>query len=401
MLRNNFHPAMENIKLSPIVSISEEVRSKENLFKNATGKDFIKFQRGEIDFATPAYIVDAAKNAMDEGKTKYPKSGGEQVFKEAILRKLERFNKAEGLTTDNIIVTYGGQEALELVFKLFHGEKTGGFAPVWSCIIENMVPYAETNFIQAPLGKDFSVDFDKVEEVIKEVSLFYLNTPQNPTGKLFTKEEVVKIAELCAKYDTFLLSDEAYERITYDGKSHFSPVSLMLENTISAFTLSKTYSMTGWRLGYLVTRNKHITELAKLTDYTQTAGVTTFLQYAGAEALNNVEEEKKAVTAMLKEYSLRREALYNGLKEIDGLEITKPDGALYMFPDFSAFIPESIKGRQREVYVYNQLMENGVAVVYGSCFGEYFTGNLRFSFSGVNVDQINRGVARIRETLQR
>lgn len=396
MAEQEFFHCIRDIRMSPIVMISEEVRKKGVEFKAQTGKDIIPFQRGEIDFPTPEYIRKAAQEAMDGGKTKYPKSGGENRFKEAVLNKLERYNKVTGLDEDNIIATYGGQEALELTFQLFHGKKVGGFAPTWSCVLENFVPYADVDFIEVPLEGDFSIDYDRLAEVLKEVSLFYLNTPQNPTGKLFTKEEVSKIAEMCRENNVYLLSDEAYERIVFDGKEHFSPLSLEYDNIISAFTLSKTYSMTGWRVGYLASRNKEITRLMRLGNYTQTAGVATFLQYAAAEALDNAEQDAKAVGDMVAEFDKRRNALYEGFKQIPGINFDKPDGAFYLFPNFTEHIPAGLTGSERNTYIYKKLLEEGVAAVYGSCFGSHFVDNVRFSFSGVTIAQINEGVERMK-----
>ena len=141
---SQFDPSLLNIRMSPIVSISEEVRKLSPQFTKETGKQFVLFQRGELDFKTPQYIRDAAKKALDDGFTKYPKSGGEDVFKDAIIAKLRDFNNVDGLTRDNVVCTYGGQEALELAFKLFTGKKGAGFAPCWSCVLENMVPYCNT-----------------------------------------------------------------------------------------------------------------------------------------------------------------------------------------------------------------------------------------------------------------
>lgn len=392
-----FSENLLNVKMSPIVSISEEVRKLAPEFKTKTGKDFVLFQRGEIDFPTPKHIVDAAKNALDKGLTKYPKSGGEDIFKEAIINKLQYFNNANGFDKDNIVCTYGGQESLELSFKLFEGKKGVGFAPCWSCVLENFVPYCGADFHQVPLGDDFSIDFDCLDKALEGASFFYLNTPQNPTGKLFTKEEVTAIVDLCAKHGAFLISDEAYEAVVFDGEKHFSPTSLEYENIISTFTLSKTFSMTGWRLGYLVTRNKQIPQLLKLGNYTQTAGVTTFLQYAAAEALNNKEESKKALNAMVTEYEKRRNLFYDGLSSIDGLGVTKPKGGFYFFPDFSNFIPKNISGEERKLYIYKLLLNEGVASVYGSCFGNYFDDFIRFSFSTTPAESIKEGLERIKK----
>ena len=387
---------MEKISLSPIVAISEEVNRK----ASETGKEFILFQRGEIGFQTPQYIIDALAEALKQGLTKYPISGGHIKLKNAIIKKLSIFNNINGLDPDNIVVVHGGQEGLQLVFKLFEGQKAVGFAPVWSCVLENFVPYSRTDFRQIPLEKDFSINYKLLEEEITDAAFLYLNSPHNPTGKIFSREEVEKIVEICRRYGTYILSDEAYERITFDGKKHFSPMQSDYENIIGVYTFSKTYAMTGWRLGYLVSRNKKLTNIIKLSDYTQTAGVPTYTQFAGAEALSNSDMEKVSVDNFMKEFSVRRDALYEGLKSIDGIKLpVKPEGAFYIFPDFSEFVPKDISVEEKKLYVYHKLLEAGVATVYGSCFGNYFQNNLRFSYSTTNLQQIEEGLRRIRKTL--
>jgi len=387
---------MEKISLSPIVAISEKVNKK----ASETGKDFTLFQRGEIGFSTPKYIVDAMFDALNQGLTKYPISGGHAKLKRAIIQKLNDFNNIKGLEQENIVVTHGGQEGLQLAFKLFEGQKALGFAPVWSCVLENMVPYSRTEFKQIPLADDFSVDYNLLEYETKDAAFLYLNTPHNPTGKIFNKEEIKKIADICRKYGTYIISDEAYEKITFDGKDHFSPMQLDYENIIAVYTFSKTYAMTGWRLGYLVCRNKKITDLIKLGDYTQTAGVPTFTQFAGIEAISNTEKEKESVDSFMNEFSERRKVLYEGLKSIQGVKLqSKPEGAFYIFPDFSEFVPQSIDENESRLYVFNKLMDGGVATVYGSCFGSYFQNNLRFSYSTTNVNQIEEGIERIKKVL--
>jgi aspartate aminotransferase len=391
-----FNQAMESIRLSPIVAISEEVNKK----ASETGKDFILFQRGEVGFSTPKYIIDAMFDALNQGLTKYPVSGGHIKLKKAIIQKLDSFNHVHNLEPDNIVVTHGGQEALQLVFKLFEGKKAVGFAPVWSCILENFIPYARTDFKQIPLAEDFSIDYNLLEEEIKDAAFLYLNTPHNPTGKIFSREEIEKVVRICSKYGTYILSDEAYERITFDGKTHFSPMQLDYENIISAYTFSKTYAMTGWRLGYLVSRNKKLANLIKLGDYTQTAGVPTYTQFAGAEAILNTEKEKESFDSFMNEFILRRTALYEGLKSIEGIKLPiKPEGAFYIFPDFSEFVPKNVDKEESKFYIFNKLIDAGVATVYGSCFGKYFLNNLRFSYSTTDLKQIEVGIERIKKAL--
>jgi aspartate aminotransferase len=389
---------MENIRLSPIVAISEEVNKK----SQETGKDFILFQRGEIGFPTPQYIIDAMIDALHKGLTKYPVSGGHVKLKNAIIKKLSSFNNIQGLDADNIVVTHGGQEALQLVFKLFEGKKALALAPVWSCVLENFVPYAQTNLIQIPLSDDFSIDYDLLEKEIKDASFLYLNTPHNPTGKIFSEEEIKKVVEICRKYNTYILSDEAYERITFEGKKHFSPMQLDYKNIIAVYTFSKTYAMTGMRLGYLVCRDKKITNMIKLGDYTQTAGIPTYTQLAGAEALTHTEKETESVKSFMDEFAKRRNAMYNGLNAIEGIRLPlKPDGAFYIFPDFSEFVPNNLKPEESKLYVFNKLIDSGVATVYGSCFGQYFQNNLRFSYSTTDIEQIEKGLDRIKKALHK
>jgi aspartate aminotransferase len=285
---------------------------------------------------------------------------------------------------------------------MFEGKKAVALAPVWSCVLENFVPYAKTDLKQIPLADDFSIDYNLLESEIKDASFLYLNTPHNPTGKIFSEEEIKNVVEICRKYGTYILSDEAYERITFEGKEHFSPMQLDYENIISVYTFSKTYAMTGWRLGYLVCRDKKITNLIKLGDYTQTAGIPTYTQFAGAEALTNTEKEKESFDIFMNEFTVRRNALYNGLNSIEGIRLPlKPDGAFYIFPDFSEFVPKNINLEDSKLYIFNKLIDAGVATVYGSCFGQYFQNNLRFSYSTTNLKQIEEGLNRIKDALNK
>jgi aspartate/methionine/tyrosine aminotransferase len=392
-LRAAFNRALEDIRMSPIVSISEEARTRAKEYEKS-GRPFVFFQRGEIDFSTPAFIVEAAKRGLDLGLTKYPKSGGEDFFKDAVVHRLRLDHGVEDLQPAHVVATYGGQEGLELSFKLF--ASGAGFSPTWSCALENFVPFAQLDFVEVPLNPDFSVDFDRVESAVRGRDFFYLNNPQNPTGKVFTREELLRVVEICTRHGAFVVSDEAYEKIVYDGREHFSLARVAQENVISVFTLSKTYAMTGWRVGYAVTRSAKVAKLLRLGNYTQTAGVTTFLQYAAAEAMNNVDESRRAIAAMVEEFQRRRDALHAGLGDLPGVAIDKPAGAFYFFPNFSEFIPRELGGRERNHYVYELLMEHGIASVYGSCFGHHFGDNVRLSFSATPVPVIHEAVERLR-----
>ncbi len=388
-IKNMFNPALEDIRMSPIVSISEEARVRAVEYEK-TGGRFVFFQRGEIDFPTPKFIVDAAKRGMDDGFTKYPKSGGENFFREAVAQRLKVDHDAD-IEASHVVATYGGQEGLELSFKLFRSG--AGFSPTWSCALENFVPFARIDFAEVPLNSDFSVDYDRVEDAVRNRDFFYLNNPQNPTGKVFTPEELARIVEICTRHGAFVIADEAYEKIVYDGE-HCSLSKLPQENIITVFTMSKAFSMTGWRVGYAVTRNEKVAKLLRLGNYTQTAGVTTFLQFAAAEALNNVRESRAAISSMVEEFRRRRDTLYEGLKDLPGIRIDRPAGAFYMFPNFTAVIPGDLSGEKRNHHVYDLLMKEGIATVYGSCFGHHFTDNVRLSFSATPVPVIQDAVER-------
>ena len=390
-LRTRFNPALEDIRMSPIVSISEEARTRSREFETS-GEKFIFFQRGEIDFPTPAFIVEAAKRGLDRGLTKYPKSGGEDFFKEAVIARLRADQGVTDLEPAHVVASYGGQESLELAFKLF--TRGAGFSPTWSGALENFVPFAQIDFEEVPLNRDFSVDYDRVEKAIDGRDFFYLNNPQNPTGKVFARSELERIVEICTRNGVFVIADEAYEKIVYDGHRHYSLSRLPQENIITVFTLSKTFAMTGWRVGYAVTRHAHIAKLLRLGNYTQTAGVTTFLQYAAAEALNNLEESRLAIDTMVGEFQRRRDALYDGIKDLPGVVVDRPAGAFYMFPNFTDVIPRALSGVERDQYVYRLLMEHGIATVYGSCFGKHFADNIRISFSATPVPAIHDAVER-------
>ncbi len=397
MLPRTFHSDYESISLSPIVAISEAARQKAPEFKKRTGKNFVPFQRGEVDFPTPDYIVEAVKQALDSGKTKYPKSGGEPEFKQAILQKLARENGADHLHQENVVVNYGGQQGLLLAFRLFSGKRGVGFAPCWSCVLKNIIKFAGTEFTLVPLNNDFTIDYELLEDVLEGAAFLYLNTPQNPTGKVFTEDELGRIITMCRKKGIFIISDEPYEHIVFDGKRHISPLSFKQDHIVSVFSFSKSYAMTGWRLGYSATSNEKAANLMRLGNYTQTAGVTTFMQFAGTEAIGNAEASNASINSRVKEFQERRNVLYEGLSSIEGISITRPGGAFYMFPNFSQVIPDSLIGEVRENFVTDRLMDFGIAVVPGACFGKHFHDFIRISFSTTPVPIIKDAVERFRE----
>jgi aspartate aminotransferase len=394
-----YNQAMQKVRLSPIVGISEEVRRLAPAFQKETGQQFVLFQRGEIDRPTPTYIVEALTRALAEGRTHYPKSGGEDILKDAILEKLRDWNGVDGIGREHVVVTCGGQEALELAFMLFRGQRGAGFAPLWSCVLENFIPYTDVQFTEVPLSEGFSLDIAALEGALKQSTFFYLNTPHNPTGKVFTEVEVRTVVDLCRHYGVTVIADEAYESILYETASHFSPTAIAQAKLMGAFTFSKTFAMTGWRIGYLVCRDAAVANLIRLGNYSQTAGIPTFIQYAAAEALTNRPAAHEALKAMRQECQRRRETMAAGLSTLPGVAVTLPQGGFYFFPNFSKLIPRDLNEAERSRYVFEKLMRHGVATVYGSCFGAHFRENLRFSFSYAPVPAITEWIARVARAL--
>ncbi|KKM91797.1 hypothetical protein LCGC14_1224880 [marine sediment metagenome] len=382
------YKAFENIGLSKIVEVSEAARNIAPVYEKKTGKPFIYFQRGEVGFDVPLYIQQALTDALSKGLTRYPKSGGEPWFKDAVVQHLEE-SGIIGLERENILCTYGGQEGLQLIFSLFRGSKVAGFTPCWSCMLDNIWPYADITFLPIPLV-DYEIDFDQVIEVLKEVSLFYLNTPHNPTGKVFSRKEIKLLASLCEKYDVLLVSDEAYKDIVFDGE-HFSPLQLNSENVFSTFTFSKTYCATGLRTGYSVCRDTDIIQKLVRGEYTQTAGVATPLQYAFKEALQQTEIRNTWINFYMRELTTRKNALIDNLED---MKTSYPEGAFYCFVDLNDFVPTGI---DPDKYLMDLLIKNGIAAVPGSAFGKGYEGFIRLSFSTLNPDLVAEGAKRLCE----
>ncbi len=390
----NIHSSFQDISLSKIVEVSEAAREAAPKFEQNTGKPFIFFQRGEVGFDTPTYITNALYEAMQKGLTKYPKSGGEKWFKKAVLHMLH----LEGLEVDknHVICTHGGQEGLQLTFSLFRGSVTAGFGPCWSCMLDNIFPYSQTNFVPIPLRHEdgFQVHWDEVERVVKTADIFYFNTPHNPTGKVFSRDETERLSHICKKHGVLLVADEAYKDIVFDG-DHFSALKLENTDVISVFSFSKSFAATGLRVGYTVSRNPDLISKLIKGEYTQTAGVATPLQYAFAEALNNDEERDKWFDMYLPELRARRDCLCDTLDP--AFLTTKAQGAFYCFIDLNRFIPKAVQDRDQ--YLLDLFMRNGIAIVPGSAFGRDYSGYIRLSFSTLDCGLIEEGVRRTNELI--
>lgn len=324
---------------------------------------------GDPDFETPKHIRDAALKALEEGRTHYPPTPGIPELREA----LAEYHSKYGIDwkPSEVTVTAGSALALyaSLAGTLNPGEEVILFEPFYFTY-SALLKYLRVKKIPVPLveEKGYRLDFEELKEsVTQKTKMIILCTPNNPTGTVFTKEEIAGIAELAEDNDLLILSDEVYNELIWDGREHHSIASLpgMKERTIVCMSFSKTFAMTGWRLGYFIADEQITTCLAS-----QPIGFrpTTFIQLAGLEAIRGPWEPVKE---MAKEYDRRRRYIVPRLNEIDGIQCQMPEGAFYVFPNIKDIGQKSIE------FCEGLLTEQKVAVVPGIAFGSTCDYNVR------------------------
>ncbi len=361
----------------------------------AQGKHIVHLEIGEPDFETPVNIRSAAKTALDKGYTHYGPAPGLPELRKAVA---EYMTKERGVqfNSNQIVVTPGGKPIMFFVILacVDAGDEViypnPGF-PIYESVI---------NFIGAtpvPLvlkeEKGFRFDIDDLRRLITpKTRMLILNTPQNPTGGILTKDDLKQIAELAVKHDLIVLSDEIYSRILYDGFTHTSITEFpgMPERTIILDGFSKTYAMTGWRLGFGVMPEPLVPYVSQL-QINCTSCTASFSQIAAVEALVGSQEE---VTTMVAEFKQRRDVIVEGLNAIPGIRCHKPLGAFYVFPNIAA------TGKSSRVIADLLLNEAGVACLSGTAFGVHGEGYLRFSYAN-SVENIRIALERIRTAFAR
>ena len=341
----------------------------------AQGKKIVHLEIGEPDFDTPKYIRDAAIKALEEGWTHYGPSPGLPEFRKLIagIWKAERDIPCDW---ENVVVTPGGKPILfySMLALLEPGDDVLLPNPAYP-IYESVVGYLGARPVHLPLleANDFDLDLKDFESrITARTRLVVLNTPHNPTGGVLKPETIEGIAALARQHDFMILSDEIYARILYEGR-HLSIASLpgMADRTIVLDGFSKTYAMTGWRLGFGIMNKELATQVARLQ--TNVASCTaSFTQRAGMAALTGPQEDAKA---MVEEFRRRRDLMVAGLNTIPGFSCLKPHGAFYVFPNITR---TGIKGGELEKML---MQEAGVACLTGTAFGTFGEGFLRFSYA--------------------
>jgi aspartate aminotransferase len=376
---------LDEIGFSDIVSIRNRIMKL-----RAEGATVYQFEGGEPYMNTPDFVKEAMLRALSENKTRYAPSSGIPELRAAIADKLRAKNSISAQASD-VIVLNGGMQGLFGAFQsvVNPGEEVLVFSPYWTPI-KDLIAHCQGKTILVPTREARAQGFEKTLErqLSERTRAIYYNTPQNPTGVVFTREEARAVARFAQERDLIVIADEAYEDLVYDGE-HCSIASIegMFERTITVFTLSKSYAMTGWRLGYTVASEPWMTGLRKTTLYSSN-GVSTPTQWAGLAALtaeSSIHESNRLA------YLQRRDLLLAGLNEL-GLVCEKPAGAFYAFPDVSRI---SRNSREAAEILLDRAQ---VATVPGIVFGEHGEGHLRFSFS-TSIETIEAGIDSLRRNL--
>jgi aspartate/methionine/tyrosine aminotransferase len=353
--------------------------------------------RGEPDMKTPAHIAEAATRALCGGRTAYPDNRGEPALREAIAAKLARENGVEYDPGAEVLVTTGATFGIYAALSALINEGEGVLVPdpvydAYASVIR--LAGGLTQPVRAVLENGrFALPVDALESARTDVSkALLLNSPWNPTGTVLREQELLEIAQFAARRNLHVISDEIYEAITYDGHEHYSPARLspaFRERCIVVNSLSKTYAMTGWRIGYCAAP-KHLISAMFLVLQQSSRGPATFVQDAAAVALNSSQE---CVRAMRDEYAARRAAVIEELSRIPRARVIEPEGGFFAMVDVRGLGLSSDDIRRR------LLKESGVVVVHGAAYGAGGEGTLRVSFASGGAN-LGRGLERLRAGLE-
>jgi aspartate aminotransferase len=354
------------------------------------GKEIIHLEIGEPDFDTPANVIEAGVNALQKGWTHYGPAAGLPDLRQAIADYVGRTRKVPA-SSEEVVVVPGGKPIIffTMMALIDEGDEVIYPNPGFP-IYESMIDYSLGKAIPIPLreDRDFSVDTKELASLITDrTKLIILNSPHNPTGGVLTKKDILEIAEAIGDRNILILSDEIYSRLIYDG-DHFSIMSVpgFKERTILLDGFSKTYAMTGWRMGYGVMRPDLAAQISRLVT-NATSCTASFTQIAGIEALRG---DQSSVDKMSAEFKRRRDVFVAGLNKIKGFSCRVPKGAFYAFPNITR------TGWTSKKLADALLEQAGVACLSGTAFGSYGEGYLRFSVAN-SLENLNRALTRIED----
>ncbi|WP_457746938.1 pyridoxal phosphate-dependent aminotransferase [Sulfurimonas sp.] len=385
MLTNRINTLSESITIA-ITTLAQELK--------AQGKDILSFSAGEPDFDTPKVIKEAAINAINAGFTKYTAVDGIPAIKEAIAKKLERDNGLK-YELNQIIVNNGAKHSLFNLFSatIDNGDEVIIPAPYWVTYPE-LVKYCGGTPVEISTDdtSGFKITPQQLQDAITpKTKMIILTTPSNPTGAVYSKDELLALAEVLKGTDIMVASDEMYEKLTYDGEftSAASVSEDMFKRTITINGLSKSVAMTGWRFGYMAAYDAELIKATKKLQSQSTSNINSITQYAAIAGLDGSANEDIAM--MKKEFVKRRDEAVKLFNEVDGLSVLKPDGAFYLFVNIKEVSNDSLE------FAKELLAQKGVAVVPGVGFGS--EGYFRFSFA-TGIASIREGIKRIEDFVQ-
>jgi aspartate aminotransferase len=367
--------------------------------REQAGHTVVHLERGEPDFDTPPHVVEALAAAARGGETHYPDARGSLPLREALVEKLAREN-AIPCEPDDVVVTLGGTHALFIAFQalLGPGDEALVLAPYWMAIpklvafVDGARMRSTPGMLEMLNGRWSPEDLARsIRDAVRpETRVIYLNTPHNPTGAVLGREHLAALAEVAIERDLWVVSDEAYEHLLYDGATHVSIASLpgMAERTLTAFTFSKSYAMTGWRVGYLVSPPSLRAVSGPILSFYSTHGVFPSVQSAARAAVVGPQD---AVETMRRAYEERRALVLEGLQGQGAIIVPAPKGAFYVFADVS----RARAGRELWALI-EEWLSWGVAVLPGTAFGADYGDWVRMSLA-TRADRVAAAAKILRE----
>jgi aspartate aminotransferase len=387
-------------KVAPSLTLAIDAKAKQMIKE---GIDLVGFGAGEPDFNTPENIKEAGINAIKANKTRYTPASGMIELKTSVAEKFKRDNGLEYKPAD-VIISCGAKHSLYNVFMaiLNPGDEVIIFSPYWVSY-EEQVKIADgiPVFVELDEKRNFEIDFDLLKSKIgKKTKAILINSPSNPTGAVLSEASLKKIAEIALQNNILIVSDEIYEKLIYNGKKHISVASFSKEvkaRTVTVNGVSKAYAMTGWRIGYLAADDREIISAIDNLQSHSTSNPATMTQLAAIEALRTPES---VILAMVEEFDRRRKHILERVRAISGLTAVEPEGAFYVFPNFSVFKGRKINGKiiNGSLELADILLnEAKVAVVPGIAFGS--DNHFRMSYA-TSMENINKGLDRIAAVLK-
>ncbi len=390
---HEYHSIDRMAKVEPSGTLKLDQMAREEQKKDQyrrIDKRVIKFTVGEPDMKTPQFIIDGAKRALDEGKTHYTDFRGIPELREGLTRRYEE--KGFEVTPDEILVMptklgiFGG-----ILIEVENREGTILISPYWVSY-EPMVNIAggKVSFVDTSQGDGtFKVDEDELNDTVdSNTKMIIINTPNNPTGRVLSKKELKAIADLAVDHDLLVISDEVYEELLYDDNEHISIATMpdMWHRTITVSGLSKSFAMTGWRMGWAVANKDIMKDLWKFQQHTLTCA-TSFAQYGALEIFKQPEEALRHIELFRAKFTARRKLICKMLQESEAFDGVVPEGTFYAFPKYHSDLPSM-------EFAQYLLEKTKVAVTPGSVFGPGGEGHIRISFATPYI-KILQGIERI------